>query len=113
MQAEWGRPDLAVQVKLTLFGQLRTLVDEPAQTLELPDEATVVDLFLKLSERYGERFSSRVMEVRHNRLGLQHHVLVFVNDEKVEAKDQATTRLGSAGGPTEVSVYIMQPFTGG
>lgn len=104
---------MPVRVKLKLFGQLRTLVDAPKQELELPPAATVIDLFQALSERYGSRFQQRTMEMRHNRPALQRHVLVFVNDQKVEGEAQSTLPLGVDGGETEVEVYVMLPFTGG
>lgn len=104
---------MAVQIRLRVFGQLQSLVDATDQTLELPADSTVVDLFQVLSARYGPRFEQKVMETRHGRPALQAHVLVFVNDEQVERKDQASRRLGVPGTVTEVSVFAVLPCTGG
>lgn len=104
---------MPVRVKLSLFGQLRTLVDEPQQTLTLADEATVLDLFQVLAARYGPRFEQRVLERRPQRTALQRHVLVYVNDEPVADAAMGTTPLAAPGGEIEVCVYVMEPFSGG
>ncbi len=107
---------MSVQVELSLFGQLRTLVDAPKMKVEMDDEATVLDLFRHLVARFGDRFGSRVFCQTQGQGAwqrIQRHVLVFVNDVKIEPEDLPAAKLKTGEASTDVQVFVMQPFTGG
>jgi hypothetical protein len=88
------------------MGDLPTVIGQRSLELTMPAENTVQDLLAYLSETYGEAFTSRVFSAPGK---LHHYILVFVDGEKIAARDGLDRKLGKG----EIDVVMLPMFGGG
>jgi len=95
---------LAVRIKF--MGDLRAIVGKQETTANVPQGSTVKDLLASLSDSYGERFRSRVLNPMGN---LEHYVLVFLNGTNIREMSGLETILREG----ELELMMLPMFEGG
>ncbi len=99
-----------MQVTVKFHGVIRDVTREGTAELELPDDATVDDLLVRLCDKYGQGFADRVLD---DRMGIQSYILIFLNDEEVNPSALKTTRLCTDGQNARATLYVLPGSTGG
>jgi|SRR3990170_3295686 len=100
-----------IPVKVKFYGTIKTVVKDTQLSVDLPDGATVKDLLAYLTEKFGEAFSTRVLDSKGR---MQSYVRMYVNEDDVD-NDNLTTVLERPGpdSPAEVLVYVVPTYSGG
>jgi hypothetical protein len=99
-------PPSRLAVRIKFMGDLPAVIGQRSLEIDMPETNTVGDLFALLSERYGERFTSRVF----SRPGkLHHYMLVFVDGMNIKGSEALDAKLGNG----EVDVVMLSMFVGG
>ena len=88
------------------MGDLRAIVGKQETTANVPQGSTVKDLLASLSDSYGERFRSRVLNPMGN---LEHYVLVFLNGTNIREMSGLETILREG----ELELMMLPMFEGG
>jgi len=74
-----------MRVIVRYFAYIRDLVrNTREETVELSDNATLEDLLVILSNKYGKRFWEYVIEERENRKVIKEHVVILINGKSTE-----------------------------
>jgi molybdopterin converting factor small subunit len=99
-----------VKVKVKFFGVVRGLTDGPSTVVEMDDDATLADLLKELHKKYGKAFYDGVLCESN---GLKGHVKVFLNDEEIDNRRLAATKVVVAGAAAEAMLYVVPSTAGG
>jgi molybdopterin converting factor small subunit len=99
-----------LSVRVRFMGDLRAVVGKRETIAEMPQGSTVKDLLASLCSRFGEVFSSRVLNPRGS---VEHHVLVFLNGRNIKDLEGLGTSLGNGRDGGEVELMMLPMFEGG
>jgi molybdopterin converting factor small subunit len=94
-------------VRLRLFGFLERLAGHRETSIEMGDDATLLDVLSDLAERYGAEFAAAIFRAPHE---VQTHLRLFMNDKQAEVNDLITP---DVSGETEVLVLVLNSIEGG
>ncbi len=99
-----------IAVKVRFYGFVRSALREPSAELSVPDGSTVTDLLQALGERYGQKFTEKVL-TRQGRL--QDYVRVLLGNDLLEDGKLDVALRETAGGTASVVVYLLPAEIGG
>lgn len=94
-------------VRLRLFGFLERLAGHRETSIEVGDDATLLDVLSDLAERYGAEFAAAIFRAPHE---VQTHLRLFMNERQAEVNDPIAP---DVSGETEVLVLVLNSVEGG
>jgi hypothetical protein len=98
----------ATDVRIRFMGEFKALIDSPDIRVSMPRGASMRDLLVALSRKYGDGFSKWIFTGAGD---LHHWVLIFVNGENIQDTGGLDAKLGTHG--DQVEIILLPMFEGG
>lgn len=98
-----------VKVKVSFFGVLKDIVNEPQVEVQISEEFTLRQLLDKLRIRLGKKFQEGILD---QHCGVKSYVRFFVNREPVDSFD-LDRKLKANGGSVETAILVLPTQEGG